>query len=227
VLLNKFIRMIKDPVIGVLAGIGTSFFVLAVVWFSGLIGSATESQIIDKLKSGDSYFSRVTTRVTESAIFKSVQETSSAIKEANLKILQAFSSHENPIPALEIDKWQRQALALGIRSPNIQSVSLIPKRQFSSTTQVQGKRTVKIQCTVVSIERERLVVEIEAWIDGEKAPAENSYTFETLTPGKVFDLLKHSRIAGVSSIKLAILSRPENDRLIIAMDGFGTPNKVS
>jgi hypothetical protein len=124
-------------------------------------------------------------------------------------------------------KWQRQASALGITNPNIQSISLIPKQQFSSVTQVQNKRTIKIQCTIVNMGRERLVVEIEAWIDGEKNHAENSYILEPLTPGKVFDLLKYSRITGVSAIRLAILSRPENDRLIIAMDGLGTPNKAS
>jgi hypothetical protein len=70
-------------------------------------------------------------------------------------------------------------------------------------------------------------VEINAWIDGEKTHAENSYILEPLTPGKVFDLLKYSRITGVSAIGLAILSRPQIDRLIIAMDGLATPNKVS
>ena len=68
-------------------------------------------------------------------------------------------------------------------------------------------------------------MEIEAWIDGEEAHAENSNILEPLTPGKVFDLLKYSRITGVSAIRLAILSRPENDRLIIAMDGLGTPTR--
>ena len=219
--------MSKDSVIGVFIGIGTSLFVVTVVWFSGLIGPATERQLIEKLKKGETHVSRITTTVTESGTFKSLQESANAIKETNLNIFQAFNSHESVIPPLEIDKWQRQASALGIRNPSIQSISLIPKQQFSSATQVQGKRTVKIQCTIVSIERERLVMEIEAWIDGEKTHAENSYVFEPLTPGKVFDLLKHSRIKGVSAIKLAILSRPVNDRLIIAMDGLRTPNKVS
>lgn len=220
-------RISKDSVLGVFLGLGTSLFVVTVLWFSGLIEPETQTQLVDKLKSGDTYVGRITTKVAESAIFKSVQESASAIKAANSKILQAFSSHDNPIPALEIDQWQRQASALGIRNPNIQSINLIPKQQFSSAIQVKGKRTVKIQCTIVSIEREKLVVEIEAWIDGEKSHAENSFTVAPLTPGKVFDLLKHSRIAGVSSIKFAILSRPEDDRLIIAMDGLGAPNKVS
>ena len=205
-------RISKDPGIGVLLGIGTGVFVVTVVWFSGLIAPDTERKAIDKLKTGGTLVSRITTRVTESDTFKS---------------LQAFNSQESVLSALEVDKWQRQASALGIRNPNIQSISLVPRQQFSSTTQVQGKRTVKIQCTIVSIDQEKLVVEMEAWVDGEIAHAESSYIVGPLTPGKMFDLLKHSRISGVSALRLAILSRPENDRLIIAMDGLTPPNKVS
>jgi len=220
-------RISKDPGLGVLLGIGTGVFVVTLVWFSGFIAPDSERKVIETLKTGETHVSRITTTVTESGTFKSLQESANAFKETSLRILQAFNSHESPLSALELDKWQRQASALGIRNPNIQSISLIPKQQFSSATQVQGKRAVKIQCTIVSIEREKLVVEMEAWVDGERTHAENSYIVEPLTPGKVFDLLKHSRISGVSAIRLAILSRPENDRLIIAMDGLRAPNKVS
>jgi hypothetical protein len=165
--------------------------------------------------------------VTESGTYRTLEKAANVIKGTSSTILQSFNSQESPLPAVEIDKWRRHALALGVRNPDIQAISLLPKQQFSSVTEIQGKRKVKIQGTIVSIAQERLVVEIEAWTDGEKTLAESSYVIEPLSPGKVFDLMKHSRIKGVSAIKLAILSRPANDRLIIALDGLGAPNKAS
>jgi len=198
-----------------------------IVWFSGLLAPETEWKVTAALKRGGPYVSYLTTTVTESGTYRTLGKAADVIKQTGSTILQSFNSQESPLPAVEIDKWRRHAVALGVRNPDIQAISLAPKQQFSSVTEIRGKRRVKIQATIVSIAQEKLVIEIEAWTDGEKTLAQNSYVIEPLTPGKVFNLLKHSRIKGVSAIKLAILSRPANDRLIIALDGLEAPNKTS
>ena len=219
--------MTKEPPIGILFGVALSIILAIIVWFSGLLAPETEWKVTDTLKRGGPYVNQLTTTVTESGTYRSLEKAANAIKDTSSTILQSFNSQESPLPAVEIDKWRRHAVALGVRNPDIQAISLVPKQQFSSVTEIKGKRRVKIQGTIVSIAQERLVVEIEAWTDGEKTLAESSYVIEPLSPGKVFDLMKHSRIKGVSAIKLAILSRPANDRLIIALDGLGAPNKAS
>lgn len=219
--------MTKEPPIGILFGLALSIILAIIVWFSGLLAPETEWKITDALKRGGPYVNHLTTTVTESGTYRSLEKAANVIKDTSSTILQSFNSQESPLPAVEIDKWRRHAVALGVRNPDIQAISLVPKQQFSSVTEIKGKRRVKIQGTIVSIAQERLVVEIEAWTDGEKTLAESSYVIEPLSPGKVFDLMKHSRIKGVSAIKLAILSRPANDRLIIALDGLGAPNKAS
>jgi hypothetical protein len=219
--------MTKEPPIGILLGLASGIIMAIIVWFSGLLAPETVWKVTDTLKRGGPYVNQLTTAVTESGTYRILEKAANAIKESSSTILQSFNSQESPLPAVEIDKWRRHAVALGVRNPDIQAISLVPKQQFSSVTEIQGKRRVKIQGTIVSIAQERLVVEIEAWTDGEKTLAESSYVIEPLSPGKVFDLMKHSRIKGVSAIKLAILSRPANDRLIIALDGLGAPNKAS
>ena len=219
--------MTKEPPIGIFLGLALTIIVAIIVWFSGLLAPETEWKVTDTLKRGGPYVNQLTTTVTESGTYRSLEKAANVIIETSSTILQSFNSQESPLPAVEIDKWRRHAVALGVRNPDIQAISLVPKQQFSSVTEIQGKRRVKIQGTIVSIAQERLVVEIEAWTDGEKTLAESSYVIEPLSPGKVFDLMKHSRIKGVSAIKLAILSRPANDRLIIALDGLGAPNKAS
>ena len=219
--------MTKEPPIGIFLGLALSIIMAIIVWFSGLLAPETEWKVTDILKRGGPYVNDLTTKVTESGTYRTLERAANVIKGTSSTILQSFNSQESPIPAVEIDKWRRHAVALGVRNPDIQAISLFPRQQFSSVTEIQGKRRVKIQGTIVSIAQERLVVEIEAWTDGEKTLAESSYVIEPLSPGKVFDLMKHSRIKGVSAIKLAILSRPANDRLIIALDGLGTPNKAS
>lgn len=219
--------MTKEPPIGILFGLALSIILAIIVWFSGLLAPETEWKITDALKRGGPYVNHLTTTVTESGTYRTLEKAANVIKDTSSTILQSFNSQESPLPAVEIDKWRRHAVALGVRNPDIQAISLVPKQQFSSVTEIKGKRRVKIQGTIVSIAQERLVVEIEAWTDGEKTLAESSYVIEPLSPGKVFDLMKHSRIKGVSAIKLAILSRPANDRLIIALDGLGAPNKAS
>ena len=219
--------MTKEPPIGILLGLGLGIIMAIIVWFSGLLAPETEWKVTDTLKRGGPYVNHLTTTVTESGTYRTLEKAANVIKGTSSTILQSFNSQESPLPAVEIDKWRRHAVALGVRNPDIQAISLLPKQQFSSVTEIQGKRKVKIQGTIVSIAQERLVVEIEAWTDGEKTLAESSYVIEPLSPGKVFDLMKHSRIKGVSAIKLAILSRPANDRLIIALDGLGAPNKAS
>lgn len=213
--------MSKDPPIGILLGIVASILIVIIVWFSGLLAPETQIALTENLETAP-YIGQMTRAVTQSEIFRSLQKAANTIKDSN--ILRALHSDENLLTATEIAKWQRQALALGIKNPTIQSISLSPNQQFASTTQIQGKRTVKIQCTIVSLEQEKLVVEIEAWVDGGKTRGEKNYIFEPLSPGKVFDLMKNSRIRGVAAIRLAILSRPANDRLIIAMDGLATNN---
>jgi hypothetical protein len=219
--------MTKEPPIGILFGLALGIIMPIIVWFSGLLAPETEWKVTDTLKRGGPYVNQLTTAVTESGTYRTLEKATNAIKESSSTILQSFNSQESLLPAIEIDKWRRHAVALGVRNPDIQAISLVPKQQFSSVTEIQGKRRVKIQGTIVSIAQERLVVEIVAWTDGEKTLAESSYVIEPLSPGKVFDLMKHSRIKGVSAIKLAILSRPANDRLIIALDGLGAPNKAS
>jgi hypothetical protein len=219
--------MTKEPPIGILFGLALSIILAIIVWFSGLLAPETEWKVTDTLKRGGPYVNQLTTTVTESGTYRSLEKAANVIKDTSSTILQSFNSQESPLPAVEIDKWRRHAVALGVRNPDIQAISLVPKQQFSSVTEIKGKRRVKIQGTIVSFAQERLVVEIEAWTDGEKTLAESSYVIEPLSPGKVFDLMKHSRIKGVSAIKLAILSRPANDRLIIALDGLGAPNKAS
>jgi hypothetical protein len=219
--------MTKEPPIGILLGLALGIIMAIIVWFSGLLAPETVWKVTDTLKRGGPYVNQLTTAVTESGTYRILEKAANAVKESSSTILQSFNSQESPLPAVEIDKWRRHAVALGVRNPDIQAISLVPKQQFASVTEIQGKRRVKIQGTIVSIAQERLVVEIEAWTDGEKTLAESSYVIEPLSPGKVFDLMKHSRIKGVSAIKLAILSRPANDRLIIALDGLGAPNKAS
>lgn len=219
--------MTKEPPIGILFGLALGIIVAIIVWFSGLLAPETEWKVAETLKRGGPYVNQITTTVTESGTYRTLKKAANAIRETGSTILLSFNSQESPLPAVEIDKWRRDAVALGVKNPDIQVISLVPKQQFSSVTEIQGKRRVKIQATIVSIAQERLVVEIEAWTDGEKTLAESSYVIEPLSPGKVFDLIKYSRIKGVSAIKLAILSRPANDRLIIALDGLGAPNKVS
>jgi hypothetical protein len=219
--------MNKEPPIGILLGMALSIIVAITVWFSGLLAPEAERKVTDTLKRGGPYVNYLTTTVTESGTYRTLEKVANAIKEASATILLSFNSQESSLTAVEIDKWRRDAVALGVRNPDIQAISLVPKQQFSSVTEIRGKRKVKIQGTIVSIAQERLVIEIEAWTDGEKTLTENSYVIEPLSPGKVFNLIKHSRIKGVSAIKLAILSRPANDRLIIALDGLGAPNKTS
>jgi hypothetical protein len=219
--------MTKEPPIGIILGLALSVIMATIVWFSGLLAPETEWKVTDTLKRGGPYVNHLTTTVTESGTYRTLEKTANIIKETSSTILQSFNSQESALPAVEVDKWRRHAVALGVKNPDIQAISLVPKQQFSSVTEIQGKRKVKIQGTIVSIAQERLVVEIEAWTDGEKTVAESSYVIEPLSPGKVFDLMKHSRIKGVSAIKLAILSRPASDRLIIALDGLGAPSKAS
>jgi len=219
--------MTKEPPVGILLGLALSIIVAIIVWFSGLLAPETEWKVTDTLKRGGPYVNHLTTTVTESGTYRTLKKAANEIRETSSTILLSFNSQESPLPAVEIDKWRRHAMALGVTNPDIQAIRLVPKRQFSSVTETRGKRKVKIQGTIVSIAQEKLVIEIEAWTDGEKTLAESSYVIEPLSPGKVFDLMKHSRIKGVSAIKLAILSRPANDRLIIALDGLGAPNKAS
>ena len=219
--------MTKEPPIGILFGLALSIIMATIVWFSGLLAPETEWKVTDTLKRGGPYVNHLTTRVTESGTYRTLGQAANVIKETSSTILQSFNGQETPLTAVEIDKWRRHAVALGVRNPDIQAITLVPKQQFSSFTEIQGKRKVKIQGTIVSIAQERLVLEIEAWTDDEKTLAGSSYVIEPLSPGKVFDLMKHSRIKGVSAIKLAILSRPADDRLIIALDGLRAPNKAS
>ena len=219
--------MTKEPPIGILLGLALSIIMTIIVWFSGLLAPETEWKVADTLKRGGPYVNQVATKVTQSATYRKLENVANAVKESSATILQSFNAQESTLPAVEIDKWRRRALALGVRNPDIQVISLVPKQQFSSVTEIQGKRRVKIQATLVSIAQEKLVVEIEAWTDGEKTLVESSYVIEPLSPGKVFDLIKHSRIKGLSAIKLAILSRPADNRLIIALDGLGAPNRTS
>ena len=219
--------MTKEPPVGILLGLALSIIIAIIVWFSGLLAPETEWKVTETLKRGGPYVNHLTTTVTESGTYRTLEKAANVIKETSSTLLQSFNSQESPLPAVEIDKWRRHALALGLKNPDIQAISLVPKQQFSSFTEIQGKRKVKLQGTIVSIAQERLVVEIEAWTDGEKTLAQSSYVIEPLSPGKVFDLMKHARIKGVSAIKLAILSRPANDRLIIALDGLAPTNKAS
>lgn len=219
--------MHREPPIGIFLGLALSIIMVTIVWFSGLLAPETEWKVTAALKRGGPYVNHLTTTVTESETYRTLGKAANVIKQTSSTILQSFNSQESPLPAVEIDKWRRHAVALGVRNPDIQAISLAPKQQFSSVTEIRGKRKVKIQGTIVSIAQEKLVIEIEAWTDGEKTLAESSYVIDPLTPGKVFNLIKHSRIKGVSAINLAILSRPANDRLIIALDGLEAPNKAS
>jgi len=219
--------MHREPPIGIFLGLALSIFMATIVWFSGLLAPETEWKVTAALKRGGPYVNYLTTTVTESGTYRTLKNAANAIRETGSTILLSFNSQESPLSTVEIDKWRRHAVALGVRNPDIQAISLAPKQQFSSVTEIRGKRKVKIQGTIVSIAQEKLVIEIVAWTDGEKTLAESSYVIDPLTPGKVFNLIKHSRIKGVSEIKLAILSRPANDQLIIALDGLGAPNKAS